>query len=200
MIRVPAVLAGLRCRPVDADVAADGPGGCRSPVQLPVRIMNWSTSGPRGLAFSSRSHTHVIPLGNYVSEAGNYVSSNPSDLGNYVSADSRIQSPENLRVTVPDQWLQVVALHHVLAAAEMARKHAPSAGMKPRIDAAIHAFLDSIIIGRGPSTNQRDAMVLARDVLEHFDDYYCGTGSMQRREQAADPGPGPRSQPLTRRC
>jgi hypothetical protein len=31
--------------------------------------------------------THVIPLGNYVSEAGNYVSANPSDLGNYVSAD-----------------------------------------------------------------------------------------------------------------
>ncbi len=59
--------------------------------------------------------------------------------------------------------------------------------MKPRIDAAIHAFLDSIIISRGPSTNQRDAMVLARDVLEHFDDYYCGTGNMQRREQAADP-------------
>jgi hypothetical protein len=26
-----------------------------------------------------------------------------------------------------------------------------------------------------------------RDVLEHFDEYYCGTGRLQRREQAADP-------------
>ena len=32
--------------------------------------------------------THVIPMGNYVSAAGNYVSVSPSDLGNYVSADN----------------------------------------------------------------------------------------------------------------
>ena len=32
--------------------------------------------------------THAIPMGNYVSAAGNYVSVSPSDLGNYVSADS----------------------------------------------------------------------------------------------------------------
>jgi len=75
----------------------------------------------------------------------------------------RIRNPENLRVTVPDQWLQVVALHHVLAAAQMARKHAPSAAMKPRIDAAIKAFLGSIVIGRSPGMNQREAIVLARD-------------------------------------
>ena len=31
--------------------------------------------------------THPIPMGNYVSAVGNYVSVNPSDLGNYVSAD-----------------------------------------------------------------------------------------------------------------
>ena len=31
--------------------------------------------------------THPIPMGNYVSEVGNYLSANPSDLGNYVSAD-----------------------------------------------------------------------------------------------------------------
>ena len=31
--------------------------------------------------------THVIPMGNYVSEVGNYLSARPSDLGNYVSAD-----------------------------------------------------------------------------------------------------------------
>jgi hypothetical protein len=31
--------------------------------------------------------THLIPMGNYVSEVGNYLSVRPSDLGNYVSAD-----------------------------------------------------------------------------------------------------------------
>jgi hypothetical protein len=32
--------------------------------------------------------THPIPMGNYVSEVGNYLNANPSDLGNYVSADT----------------------------------------------------------------------------------------------------------------
>ena len=32
--------------------------------------------------------THAIPMGNYVSEVGNYVNANPSELGNYVSADT----------------------------------------------------------------------------------------------------------------
>ncbi len=32
--------------------------------------------------------THVIPMGNYVSGVGNYVSVSPSGLGNYVSADT----------------------------------------------------------------------------------------------------------------
>jgi hypothetical protein len=35
--------------------------------------------------------THPIPMGNYVSEVGNYLSANPSDLGNYVSADTQSQ-------------------------------------------------------------------------------------------------------------
>jgi hypothetical protein len=74
----------------------------------------------------------------------------------------RILSPENLRVTVPDQWLQIVALHHVVAAAEMARKHAPAAAMKPRIESAIQEFLRSIIIDRDPAMNQREAITLAR--------------------------------------
>jgi hypothetical protein len=33
--------------------------------------------------------THLIPMGNYVIEVGNYVSVTRSNLGNYVSADSR---------------------------------------------------------------------------------------------------------------
>jgi hypothetical protein len=36
--------------------------------------------------------------------------------------------------------------------------------------------------------NQREAVVLARDVLEQFDEYYCGTGRLQKLEQVADPG------------
>jgi len=32
--------------------------------------------------------THVIPMGNYVSEVGNYLSVSPSELGNYVSVDT----------------------------------------------------------------------------------------------------------------
>jgi len=32
--------------------------------------------------------TLVIPMGNYVIGVGNYVSANPSELGNYMSADT----------------------------------------------------------------------------------------------------------------
>jgi hypothetical protein len=32
--------------------------------------------------------TLVIPMGNYVIRVGNYVSANPSELGNYMSADT----------------------------------------------------------------------------------------------------------------
>ena len=32
--------------------------------------------------------THAVPMGNYVIEVGNYVIATPSELGNYVSADS----------------------------------------------------------------------------------------------------------------
>jgi hypothetical protein len=31
--------------------------------------------------------THAVPMGNYVIEVGNYVIANPSELGNYMSAD-----------------------------------------------------------------------------------------------------------------
>ena len=32
--------------------------------------------------------THAIPMGNYVIRVRNYVSASPSELGNYVSADT----------------------------------------------------------------------------------------------------------------
>jgi len=96
----------------------------------------------------------------------------------------RIRKPHNLRVTVPDQYLQVVALHHVLVAAKMARAHVPSESARPRIDAAINAFLKAIVVTRGPGMNQRQALALARDVLEHFDEYLSGTGKKQKEDQA----------------
>jgi len=37
--------------------------------------------------------THAIPMGNYVSAVGNYVSVSPSELGNYVSADTWPSAP-----------------------------------------------------------------------------------------------------------
>ncbi len=94
----------------------------------------------------------------------------------------RIQSPHDLRVTVPDQYMQVVALHHVLVAAKMARKHVPSESAKVKIDAALTAFLGAIVTNRGQGMNQREALGLARNVLEHFDEYYCGTGDLQRKD------------------
>ena len=36
--------------------------------------------------------THVIPMGNYVIEVGNYVIATPSELGNYVSAETSRES------------------------------------------------------------------------------------------------------------
>ena len=33
--------------------------------------------------------THAVPMGNYVIGVGNYVIATPSELGNYMSADSR---------------------------------------------------------------------------------------------------------------
>ena len=33
--------------------------------------------------------THAIPMGNYVTAVGNYVIVSPSELGNYMIADSR---------------------------------------------------------------------------------------------------------------
>lgn len=95
----------------------------------------------------------------------------------------RIRKPYNHRATVTDQYLQVVALHHVLVAAKMARAHVPSESARPRIDAAINAFLKAIVVTRGPGMNQRETLRLARDVLEHFDEYLSGTGKKQREDQ-----------------
>jgi hypothetical protein len=46
--------------------------------------------------------THVIPMGNYVIEAGNYMIVNPSELGNYKIADSN-QPPACAKVAEKPQ-------------------------------------------------------------------------------------------------
>jgi hypothetical protein len=39
--------------------------------------------------------THAVPMGNYVIGVGNYVIATPSELGNYMSADTPTAQPFN---------------------------------------------------------------------------------------------------------
>ena len=48
--------------------------------------------------------THPIPMGNYVSAVGNYVSVNPSDLGNYVGADTLFAGWQEQSVHSDREW------------------------------------------------------------------------------------------------
>src|SRR5215471_8808114 len=60
-----------------------------SNVLLAIGLPSWSRTGGRLLLLDGQINhdTHLIPTGNYVIAAGNYVSVNPSERGNYVSAD-----------------------------------------------------------------------------------------------------------------
>jgi hypothetical protein len=62
-----------------------------SNVLLAIGLPPSSRTGGRLLLLDGQVHhdTHAIPMGNYVSEVRNYVSVSPSDLGNYVSADTQ---------------------------------------------------------------------------------------------------------------
>ena len=62
-----------------------------SNVLLAIGLPSSSRTGGRLLLLDGQVHydTHAIPLGNYVSAVGNYVSVSPSELGNYVSADTQ---------------------------------------------------------------------------------------------------------------
>jgi hypothetical protein len=61
-----------------------------SNVLLAIGLPSSSRTGGRFHLLDGQVHpdTHAIPMGNYVIRVGNYVSASPSDLGNYVSADS----------------------------------------------------------------------------------------------------------------
>jgi hypothetical protein len=64
----------------------------------------------------------------------------------------RIEHPENPRERVPDGFLQVAVL------------------------------LRRIVVDHSPDLNDDAALRLARNVLEHFDKYYCGIGDRQKTE------------------
>jgi hypothetical protein len=88
----------------------------------------------------------------------------------------RIEHPENLFERVPDTFLQVDAIHNVLRAAEMAQDSLDQGDARNAVTGAIDAFLAAIVVGHSPDLSDRQALKLARNVLEHFDAYYCGAG------------------------
>jgi hypothetical protein len=88
---------------------------------------------------------------------------------------------------VPDDFLQVIALRQVLRAALMAKSSVQSKRRKGQIQDAIDAFLETIVVEHH-MPSKAEAFALARDVLEHFDDYYCGTGNLQKKDWQRSPG------------
>lgn len=92
----------------------------------------------------------------------------------------RIEHPENLFERVPDTFLQVDAIHNMLRAAEMARDSLEPGYARDSVTGVIDDFLAAIVVGHSPALSDRQALKLARNVLEHFDAYYSGTGERQR--------------------
>jgi hypothetical protein len=93
----------------------------------------------------------------------------------------RIRHPDDLFEQVPDTFLQVMALHSLVRAAEMAKREVASPAAKDAITQAIDAFFDEVVTCDG-STPREIALTLVRDVLVHFDEYYTGTGWLQKAD------------------
>lgn len=91
----------------------------------------------------------------------------------------RIQQPENTLERVPDTWVQVSVLRQLLRAAQMAKQATEAETAQRRIQDAIEAFLDAIVVETAMADGAR-AFKLARDALEHFDNYYQGIGDEQQ--------------------
>lgn len=98
----------------------------------------------------------------------------------------RIRDPHDQFERVPDCFLQVNALHNVLRAAEMAKKAVTSSAAKRAIQEAISAFLGSVVVQRS-GLAPHEALGLARNVLQHFEEFYCATSDRQKRQQRRDP-------------
>jgi hypothetical protein len=92
----------------------------------------------------------------------------------------RIQHPEITFERIPDTWMQVLALRQLLRAVEMARRAEPEDDRRSeRIEQAIVEFLDTVVV-TASSEGKASGFKLARDALEHFDEYYQGTGDVQQ--------------------
>ena len=72
-----------------------------------------------------------------------------------------------------------VSLRQLLRAAQMAKQATEAETARRRIQDAIEAFLDAIVVETAMADGAR-AFKLARDALEHFDNYYQGIGDEQR--------------------
>lgn len=94
----------------------------------------------------------------------------------------RIRDPHDQLERVPDCFLQVNALHNVLRAAEMTKRAVPSSAAKRAIQEAISTFLRSVVVQRS-GLAAHEALGLARNVLQHFDEFYCATSDRQKRQQ-----------------
>ena len=80
---------------------------------------------------------------------------------------------------MPDTWVQVSVLRQLLRAAQMAKQATEAETAQRRIQDAIEAFLDAIVVETAMADRAR-AFKLARDALEHFDNYYQGIGNEQQ--------------------
>jgi hypothetical protein len=103
----------------------------------------------------------------------------------------RIQHPENALERNPDTWIQVMALRQLLRAVEMAKTAtAEDDSRGQQIEQAIVEFLDAVVV-QSSDAGKASGFKLARDALEHFDEYYQGTGdvqqpSLKRRDRQPD--------------
>jgi hypothetical protein len=95
-------------------------------------------------------------------------------------------NPHDQFERVPDCFLQVDALHNVLRAAEMAKRAVASSTAKRAIQEAISMFLGSVVVQRA-ALAPHEALGLARNVLQHFDEFYCATSDRQKRQQRRNP-------------
>jgi hypothetical protein len=102
----------------------------------------------------------------------------------------RIQRPENTLERVPDTWVQVSIMRQLLRAARMAKDAAQSEAAERSIQTAIETFLGTVVV-QTTMASRAKAFLLARDALEHFDEYYQGIGNVQqpttpRRDRTPD--------------
>jgi hypothetical protein len=98
----------------------------------------------------------------------------------------RIQHPNDPFERIADSFLQVSALRGVLRGAEMAQRSIQSRNAQKLIKDAINTFATSVVV-QSAGSSPRAALELARNVLEHFDEFYCGSSIRQNRQMQRNP-------------